>query len=137
MPCVLCSRSPEVGEVVYEGQSAYVMLHADSAVRGHALVISSRHVENLADLDEAEAAEFLKIERLAERALLDVTKTERAILLKLGIATPHLHLHIYPVSAKVGRPEMQRIIDAQVSEKREPGFAGTVRERFAALDFQR
>jgi diadenosine tetraphosphate (Ap4A) HIT family hydrolase len=65
---------------------------------------------------------------VAERALLNATGTDRAILLKLGIAVPHLHIHIYPVSRKLTRADVMRIINAEVSEERPPGFAKAVRD---------
>ena len=133
MSCVLCDRDPEVGEAVFENGSVRVLLHSDSAVRGHALVVSTRHVENVADLTDEEAWELTRIERAAERALLDATGTDRAILLKLGIQTPHLHLHIFPVSASLDRTAVMRIIDGSASEARDESFASDVRERLQRL----
>ena len=97
------------------------------------MVVAARHVENLADLTAEEATEFTRIERAAERALLDATGTDRAILLKLGIQTPHLHVHIYPVNSSVDRAAILRIFDASVSEPRDESFAPDVRERLRRL----
>jgi len=97
------------------------------------MLVAKRHVENFADLTDSEAQQFARVERVCERALLDVTGAARAILMKLGIATPHLHIHIYPVPGDATREEVQRIIDAKVREKREPGFAKLVRDRILRL----
>ena len=134
MACVFCDDSQSAGELVVAFDDWSLLLHPDSAVRGHAMLVAKRHIENFADLTGDEAQEFARVARVCERALLDVTRTDRAILMKLGIATPHLHIHIYPVSRALDREAVQRIIDAKVREDREPGFAGTLRDRIRALD---
>ena len=68
----------------------------------------------------------------AERALLAATGAERAILMKLGIATPHLHLHIYPVSASLDRAAVFGIIDGRARAERDDSFIARVRAALAA-----
>jgi histidine triad (HIT) family protein len=116
-----------MGSVVHEDDVCAVLLHPDSAVAGHAMVVAKRHVENIADLDDREREHFIRIHAAAERVLLDMTRTDRAILVKLGIAVPHLHLHIYPVSRRLDRKSVQRIIDAEVREQRHPHLVDEVR----------
>jgi diadenosine tetraphosphate (Ap4A) HIT family hydrolase len=128
MNCVFCSSSAAGGEPVYESRFARVLLHPDSAVRGHAMVVASRHVENLSDLTDEEAAELTRVERAAERALLAASGADRAILMKLGIQTPHLHLHIYPVSADLDRAAVMAIIDGKTREERDAYFVERVRK---------
>lgn len=110
-----------------------VLLHEDRAVRGHAMVVWKRHVENISDLTAAEAAELMRVYRAAERALLGATGADRAVMLKLGIQTPHLHLHIYPVSSALNRTEVMEIIDVRVRDsmtaEEEAAFVSDVRER--------
>lgn len=119
---------------MYEDERAAVVLHDDWAVRGHAMVIWKAHVENIADLSTDEFLHFAGVYHRAERALLDITQAERAIVLKLGIATPHLHVHIYPVSAALSRAEVMDIIDARVRdfppERERTAFVEDLRKRF-------
>jgi len=89
------------------------------------MVIAKQHVENLSDLLDAER--FMKVYRKAEKVLLELTGAERAIILKLGIVTPHLHLHIYPVSASLDRKTVMDIIDARVRVPRDDSFVTRVR----------
>ena len=133
MTCVFCTQPSAAGEVVFEDGQTWVLLHPDSAVRGHAMVVVRRHVENASDLSEDEWSHLTRIERVAEQVLLDETKTDRAILLKLGIQTPHLHLHIYPVSSSLDRVAVQSIIDARVTESRDAAFGDRVRARLTDL----
>ena len=116
MSCVLCDAPHQTGEIVFEDRRSLVIVHDDWATRGHLMVVWKDHVQNLSDLDEEQAAHFGRIQRDAERAALDATGAERAILLKLGIAVPHLHLHIYPVSAALDRNAVMQIIDARVRD---------------------
>ena len=128
--CSFCANSNDLthfGDIVYEDVRCAVVLHHASAVAGHAMVIWKRHVENVSDLDDAERAHFSHIHAAAERTLLEVTRRERAILVKLGIVVPHLHLHIYPVSKSLDRKAVQRIIDGEVREERHIHFADEVR----------
>jgi len=69
--------------------------------------------------------------REAERVLLRLTGAERAVILKLGIVTPHLHLHIYPVRATLDRAAVMNIVDGRVHVERDASFVRDVR---AALD---
>jgi diadenosine tetraphosphate (Ap4A) HIT family hydrolase len=125
--CTFCADS--TARAVWYDERCAVLLHEDSAVRGHAMVVWRAHVENVSDLSEQDAAHFARVHRAAEKALLEVTGAERAVLLKLGILTPHLHLHIYPVSAALDRAAVMAIIDAKTREEREPDFAERVAAR--------
>jgi diadenosine tetraphosphate (Ap4A) HIT family hydrolase len=130
MPCSLCAllASPCGALELFRDDASLVVLHDDWAVRGHAMVVSSRHVENLSDLDEKEASAFLHTYRIAERSLLDALPADRAVIMKLGVATPHLHLHIYPVMREKSRAEIFAAIDMETRD--EPPAA----EREALVD---
>jgi diadenosine tetraphosphate (Ap4A) HIT family hydrolase len=131
MTCVFCNDPRAAGEVLFEDDRVLVILHEDWAVRGHAMVVWKAHVENVADLTVDEYAHFAAVHHRAERALLAATGTDRAILLKLGIATPHLHLHIYPVSAALERSAVMEIIDERVRDPFDQTLIDELRERLA------
>jgi len=128
MKCTLCKIE---GEVVYEDDGAYVVLHEDWAVRGHAMVVAKTHVENVADLDEREWFHIARVWHRVEGELLRLTKADRCIVMKLGIMTPHLHLHLYPVSATASRDDVFAAIDAKTRVDRDEHFVAQLR---AALD---
>ena len=132
MKCPLCAHEYEA---VYEDERVAVALHEDWAVRGHAMVIWKTHVENISNLSIDELQELARVYQRAERILLDLTHSDRAIVLKLGIATPHLHIHIYPVSAALTRAEVMKIIEAQTrersSETDRAAFVAELRARLA------
>jgi diadenosine tetraphosphate (Ap4A) HIT family hydrolase len=122
--CDFCAHLNTL-ELVYEDDAVAVALHDDWAVRGHAMVIARQHVENLADLSNPE--HFMAVYRKAERALLRLTGAERAVMMKLGIVTPHLHLHIYPVRASLDRAAVMAIIDGKVRTPRDAAFVEAVK----------
>lgn len=126
MACTFCD---ETHDAVYADDRCFVMLHDDWAVRGHAMVVWRNHVENLSDLSDDDRAHFFAVHTRAERALLALAGTERAVVMKLGIATPHLHLHIYPVSAALDRAAVMAIINGKVREERDDEFVEELRRR--------
>ena len=125
--CSLCGDLNSLDVVFDDGRCA-IVLHEDWAVRGHAMVVWKHHVENIADLDDAEAAHLIHVEREAERALLAETGTARAILMKLGLATPHLHIHIYPVPATMTRAGVFDAIDGRSREEYDSAFVTRLRD---------
>ena len=137
MPCLLCDHPDQTGEIIFDDDRVLVILHDDWATRGHLMVVWKEHVQNLSDLDDEQSAHFHRVYRFAERAALEAARAERAIVLKLGIAVPHLHVHIYPVSAALDRSEVQRIIDAAVrdpaDESARRALVERMRSQLAAL----
>jgi diadenosine tetraphosphate (Ap4A) HIT family hydrolase len=132
--CQLCAANlSAAGELIVDFGDWKLLLHPDSAVSGHAMLVLSRHAENFADLTDSEAQQFARVAKVVERALLDVTKMDRAILLKLGIAVPHFHLHIYPVTRAMTRSEVNRVINGEVTEERDSDFGKRVKDRILRL----
>ncbi|HUP45911.1 MAG TPA: HIT family protein [Thermoanaerobaculia bacterium] len=136
MQCAFCEAENELsrfGTVIHEDRHCAVLLHPDSAVAGHAMLVWKRHVENVADLTPGELAHFASLHHAAEQALLQETGRERAILLKLGLQVPHLHLHIYPVAATSTRDEVMRAINGTTEERRPEGFGERCARALTAL----
>jgi len=120
MNCVLCDDLPSTGDVVYEDAHASVVLHADWSVPGHAMIVAKSHEENVAELEDW--LHFARVWQRTERVLLALTGAERAIAMKLGILTPHLHVHLYPVGAQATREEVFAAIDGRTRVPRDEGF---------------
>ena len=96
------------------------------------MVIWRSHVENFSDLSEYDAAHLSQMHHVTERVLLEATGADRAILMKLGITTPHLHLHIYPVSRELDRAAVFAIIDGKTRVARDEAFIEKVRAQLQA-----
>jgi diadenosine tetraphosphate (Ap4A) HIT family hydrolase len=127
MTCAFCTDLHAAGELVFENERSWVLLHPDWSPRGHAMVVAKRHVENASDLDEEEWLHLARVWHRAERVLLDAAGAERAIIVKLGIMTPHLHVHIYPMAAQATRDEVFAAIDGGRGAARDEGFVAIVR----------
>jgi diadenosine tetraphosphate (Ap4A) HIT family hydrolase len=131
MSCVFCDDVRRAGDVVAEDARLWVVLHEDWAVRGHAMIVWKAHVENAADLAPDDWLHFAAVHHRVERALLEATGADRAILLKLGIATPHLHLHVYPVAAALDRAAVMAAIDGKTRAPRDEAFVAALRARLS------
>ncbi len=97
------------------------------------MIVAKRHIENASDLDEEEWLHLARVWHRAERVLLDETGAERAIIFKLGILTPHLHVHIYPVSSQATREDVFEAFDGKKREALDDAFVVAVTERLAHL----
>lgn len=129
MACVFCTDPAAAGDLIYEDDWSRVLLHPDWSPRGHAMVVAKRHAENPSDLDEDEWLQLARTFRKAERVILEATEKERAIVMKLGIQTPHLHLHLYPMGAAATREEVFAAIDGRQAEARDETFVAECRSR--------
>jgi diadenosine tetraphosphate (Ap4A) HIT family hydrolase len=125
MSCALCTVPP--GDLVYEDDETRVVLHDDRSPLGHAMVISKQHVENPSDLDERAWLQLARVWQRAEKAILDMTGADRAIILKLGIVTPHLHVHIYPMPSTATREDVFAAFDGQAREEQDEKFVALIR----------
>jgi histidine triad (HIT) family protein len=134
--CTLFEGPIEDREIVGENTAALAWLHESRAHRGHSVIVARRHVENLSDLDDAEATGFLRLTRQVESAALVEAEADRAILLKLGLQVPHLHLHVYPFKHDATREDVMKIIDGATTDhstaREKAAFAARMRARVAA-----
>jgi diadenosine tetraphosphate (Ap4A) HIT family hydrolase len=113
MVCLLCDAPERAGTIVFDDGRVRVLLHDDWAVAGHAMVVACQHVENASDLAPEDAGHFWEIYARAERAVLETAGAERAMMLKLGIQVPHLHVHIYPVATSADRAAVFAAFDGK------------------------
>ena len=125
--CVFCDDPLRAGDVVFEDDRTLVLLHPDTSPRGHAMVVWRRHVENASDLYQDEWLHLAQVWQRAERVILERTGKQRAIIMKLGLLTPHLHVHIYPMSDDATREQVFAAIDGKAAEERDDGFIAELR----------
>lgn len=102
MTCVFCTDVTQSGEVLSEDERSWVVRHP----QGQLMIVAKRHAENVSDLDEEEWLHLARVWHRAERRLREETKAERVMVMKLGIQTPHLHVHLYPFSSEATRDEV-------------------------------
>ncbi len=102
--------------VLFADERLFAVLHEDRAVAGHAMLVWKGHLENVSELTGEEAAHFMLSLWRMERAILEATGAVRAILMKLGIQVPHLHVHLYPVSRELDRLAVMNMIEGRVAD---------------------
>ena len=123
MTCVFCDNVRSSGDLVFEDDRVWIVVHPG----GHLMLVAKRHVENVSDLPEDDWLHFARVWHRAERVLLDLTQTDRAIVMKLGIQTPHLHVHLYPFRTEASREEVFAAIDGKTREPRDEAFVARIR----------
>ena len=104
--CFLCKASKEDRDaenlVVYRGEKCFAILNRYPYNNGHLMIAPYKHASRLADLDEKELTELMKLIKLS----IDVLEKEYRpdgfnVGLNLGRAAgagleDHLHFHIVP-----------------------------------------
>lgn len=129
MHCIFCDDLARAGELLLADEHAWVLLHPDWSPRGHVMIVARRHVENVSGLAQNEWLAFARTWQRVEQVLLELTGAERAMVLKLGIVTPHLHMHLYPARAGDTREEVFAAFDGRRSEPRDDAFVAELRRR--------
>jgi len=103
--CIFCTAfaTPERESlVVHRGIRAFVILNKFPYNNGHVMIVPTRHVARLADLDADDLAELMSLAQVTERALTDVYQPH-GFNMGINLGRPagagildHLHLHIVP-----------------------------------------
>lgn len=137
MECLFCrhleSAAHRSEDLLFEDDRVFAFLHEDWSVLGHAVVVWKGHVENLSDLSPTELDQFMDAYRPIEQALLRGAEAERAVVFKLGLMVPHLHLHIYPFSSAADRLQVMAAIDGRKQRDINPLERQMFRQRVCAL----
>lgn len=128
--CQLIKGGRAKEDTIYEDDRVLVLLDIDWAVKGHTLIIWKEHIENASSLSETDFLYFSKIFRRAEKALLEILKVDRSVVLRTGWTIPHFHFHIYPVKREVNPAE---ILDMMHKRVRHEPASGEKEELVKAL----
>lgn len=136
--CYACHSDPAVAAVpveerIHVGDHWRVAHSFNSSLPGWVVVLPRRHVLSVADLSEAEAAEFGSLLRQVSRALVEVTgcvKTYVAVFAEAeGFA--HLHAHVVPRRTDLPADRQGPAVFAYLGVPPEEQFAGPDREDLA------
>lgn len=122
--CIFCKiivekRASE--DTIFEDDKVLVMLDADRAVKGHALVIWKKHFENASELPVEDFRYFSEIFHKTEKALLELLGVERSVVLKSGGLVSHFHFHIYPLKKERDWQTIKDIFDKKTHYEPRPG----------------
>ncbi|HAR98144.1 MAG TPA: HIT family hydrolase [Syntrophus sp. (in: bacteria)] len=101
--CVFCKDDVRGEELVlWEGETAFVMMNRYPYISGHLMIIPYRHLSRVEDLSPDERREMFDLMDVAIRVLTDVMHPEGFNAgINLGKAAgagidDHLHIHVVP-----------------------------------------
>ena len=92
--CELCQ--PPVYPIVWKNNKFRIIEIDDPSYSAYYRVEHIQHIKEMADLDESERDELMKVVFIVESAIKIYYKPDKINLASLGNITPHLHWHIIP-----------------------------------------
>ena len=102
--CIFCDTTADGRDqlILVRGRATYVVLNKFPYNNGHLMVVTNRHVANLATASVDELAELMRFTRHAEMALTEAY-TPQGINVGINLGRPagagivdHLHIHLVP-----------------------------------------
>jgi diadenosine tetraphosphate (Ap4A) HIT family hydrolase len=93
--CPICLQG-EPRDVVAKLEASWVTMHEEAPVRGYVCLVSRRHVVELHELTEDEAAAFMRDARRVSRVVAAATGAVKLNYEIHGNTLPHLHMHFFP-----------------------------------------
>lgn len=110
-PCLICALLEARPLVIAETPAALALLPRYGLAEGHAMVALRGHITRFSDLDEAPWLEACRLARATARAIEATLAPVRCYVASLGtpreglpMTSPHLHLHVVPVTDPDARP---------------------------------
>ncbi|OFL46365.1 diadenosine tetraphosphate hydrolase [Nosocomiicoccus sp. HMSC067E10] len=87
--------------IIYEDDNFIAFLDAFPVVKGHTLVVPKKRIENIFDLDDETANDYMKVIRNVSKAVRDTFKPEGLNVVQnngefAGQSVFHIHFHILP-----------------------------------------
>ncbi|OFO52215.1 HIT family protein [Nosocomiicoccus sp. HMSC059G07] len=87
--------------IIYEDDKFIAFLDAFPVVKGHTLVVPKKRIENIFDLDDETANDYMKVIRNVSKAVRDTFNPEGLNVVQnngefAGQSVFHIHFHILP-----------------------------------------
>jgi diadenosine tetraphosphate (Ap4A) HIT family hydrolase len=93
--CPIC-RQGQPRDVVAKLEASWVTMQEAAPVRGYVCLVAQRHVVELHELTDEEAAAFMRDARNVSRAVVAATGAVKLNYEIHGNTLPHLHMHFFP-----------------------------------------
>jgi ATP adenylyltransferase len=104
--CIFCAMAIDDHDqdnlIVYRATHNFIVLNRFPYTSGHLMIVPFAHASELCRIDEAAAAEMMKLTRLAERQLREIYRPEGMnIGMNIGQSAGagiagHIHMHVLP-----------------------------------------
>ena len=92
---VIERKAKRIGGILYESKEVIAFMGTQHH-KGHVIIATKRHVEDLLQLSHREHVCFLDCTLSMARAVKKVLKPDKINYAVLGNWIPHLHWHVYP-----------------------------------------
>ncbi len=119
--CKIIAEKKTAEDMIYEDDKVLVMLDMDWAVKGHTLVVWKEHFENASELSTEDFKYFSGIFHRTEKALLEVLRVDKSVVLKTGGLVSHFHFHIYPLKKQTDWQTIKDIFDKKIRYESKSG----------------
>ena len=101
MDCIFCRLSADSKDHLYDDENCYVVLDINPVTRGHMLVITKKHYENMLDVPKDELSSCFGIAQDFARLAMEKLKAKGVnvgtnIGEYAGQVVMHTHIHIIP-----------------------------------------
>ncbi|MGH7444228.1 MAG: HIT family protein [Longimicrobiales bacterium] len=106
--CPVCMRGEPL-DMVMRLDATWLTMKEAAPMRGYVCLVLQQHAVEFHDLDDAQAAAFMRDVRHVSRALAGLTGAVKLNYEVHGNVLPHLHMHILP--RYIGDPYETRPID--------------------------
>jgi diadenosine tetraphosphate (Ap4A) HIT family hydrolase len=103
-PCPVCEKhqdlSKHTGPAIFDDGGWLVThfpkLETEKATRGHLLIESKRHVQDLTELNDVESATLGRLIRDGAKLIKTKTEAEHVYCFRINDKVQHLHFHLIP-----------------------------------------
>jgi histidine triad (HIT) family protein len=105
--CPYCDPHIYQKQLVFQGNSASIIVTHKPAVLGHLLIIPNRHVQQFDQLTQEEIAEMGDLVKRVHQLYSKRFQTSQYLLIQkngylAGQSIPHVHVHIMPRTQEMG-----------------------------------
>jgi histidine triad (HIT) family protein len=83
-----------------EDEQFYAFLDINPLVKGHTLVIPSREIDYIFDMDDEELAAFQLFAKRVALAVGRASPCKKVAQVVLGLEVPHAHIHLIPMQSE-------------------------------------
>ncbi|MFY7998406.1 MAG: HIT family protein [Candidatus Kapaibacteriota bacterium] len=94
--CPICQRGYAL-DIIQELEASWLtMFEKQATMRGYVCLVAKRHVVELHEFTDSEAAEFMRDMRKVSSAVCAATNCVKLNIEIHGNTLPHLHVHFFP-----------------------------------------
>lgn len=133
--CIFCklANGDIPTNMIYEDEKFAVIMDANPATKGHALILPKNHAANIYELPEEEASSVFVLAKKLASKMSGILKCDGFNILQnngevAGQTVFHFHMHLLPRYKEDKNEDMLRFIHAGLSEEEIAGLAKELKD---------